>query len=149
MKIILREAALSDLPQLLELYMLLEFGPAKKLSLTKARSQFLRYGEYPNYRVYVAEAAGVIVGTFALIIIDSVAHGGKPFGIVEDVVVSADWQGKGIGKKMMQFAMARCKKISCYKLALSSHLKREDAHKFYEFLGFEKHGFSFQVALST
>jgi GNAT superfamily N-acetyltransferase len=148
-KIILREAALSDLPRLLELYMQLDFGPEKKLSLTKARSQFLRYGEYPNYRVYVAEAAGVIVGTFALIIIDSVAHGGKPFGIVEDVVVSADWQGKGIGKKMMQFAMARCKKMGCYKLALSSHLKREDAHKFYESLGFEKHGFSFQVALST
>ena len=148
MKIVIREATLSDLPRLLELYMLLDFGPEKKLSLAKAQSQFLRYREYPDYRVHVAEAAGVIVGTFALIIIDSVAHGGKPFGIVEDVVVSDDWQGKGIGKKMMLFAMACCKKRGCYKLALSSHLKREGAHEFYESLGFEKHGFSFQLALS-
>lgn len=143
MKIVIREAILSDLPRLLELYMLLEFGPANKLSLDKARLRFLLYREYPNYRVYIAESAGVIAGTFALIIIDSLAHGGKPFGIVEDVVVSEDWQGKGIGKKMMRFAMACCKKRGCYKLALSSHLKREGAHSFYESLGFEKHGFSF------
>lgn len=148
MKTIIREATLSDLPRLLELYRLLDFGPEKKRSLAKARAQFLRYREYPDYHVYVAEAAGVIAGTFALIIIDSLAHGGKPFGIVEDVVVSDDWQGKGIGKKMMRFAMARCKKRGCYKLALSSHLKREAAHQFYESLGFEKHGFSFQLALS-
>lgn len=110
MKIVIREVVLSDLPRLLELYMLLEFGSAKKLSLDKARLRFLLYREYPDYRVYIAEFAGVIVGTFALIIIDSLAHGGKPFGIVEDVVVSDDWQGKGIGKKMIQFAMACCKK---------------------------------------
>lgn len=149
MKIIIRKAALSDLPRLLELYKLLDFEPEKELSLDKAQSQFLRYREYPDYCVYVAVSSGVIVGTFALIIIDSVAHGGKPFGIIEDVVVSDDLQGKGIGKEMMLFAMASCKKMGCYKLALSSHLKREMAHKFYESLGFEKHGFSFQLELVT
>lgn len=147
MKIDIRETALSDLPQLLELYKLLDFEPEKNLSLAKARSKFLHYKEYPDYFVYVAEVDGKIVGTFALIIIDSVAHGGKPFGVVEDVVVSDDWQGKGVGKKMMQFAMARCQKRGCYKLVLSSHLKREKAHKFYESLGFAKHGFSFLLAL--
>jgi GNAT superfamily N-acetyltransferase len=136
---------LYDLPRLLELYALLDFGPSKKLSLEEARLQFLHYRKYPDYRIYVAELAGVIVGTFALIIIDSVAHGGMPFGIVEDVVVARDCQGKGVGQNMMQFAMARCNDKGCYKLALSSHLKREEAHKFYESLGFEKHGFSFLI----
>ena len=145
MTISVRKATLPDLPRLLELYTLLDFVPSKKLSLEEARLRFLHYRKYPDYCVYVAESAGLIVGTFALIIIDSVAHGGMPFGIVEDVVVSHDCQGKGIGQEMMRFAMASCNDKGCYKLALSSHLKREQAHKFYESLGFEKHGFSFLI----
>ena len=140
-----REASASDIEALLGLYELLEFKPVQSLSLEAARVRFERYQEYPNYRIYVAELGEVIVGTFALIIVDSVAHAGKPFAVVEDVVVSQDCQGRGIGKRMMEFAMCRCKEFGCYKLTLSSHLKRQKAHSFYESLGFEKHGFSFFI----
>ena len=140
-----REASASDIEALLGLYELLEFKPVQSLSLEAARVRFERYQEYPNYRIYVAELGEVIVGTFALIIVDSVAHSGKPFAVVEDVVVSQDCQGRGIGKRMMEFAMCRCKEFGCYKLTLSSHLKRQKAHSFYESLGFEKHGFSFFI----
>lgn len=140
-----REASSTDLEALLGLYALLEFEPAQSLSLEVAGVRFERYREYPNYWIYVAEVGEAIVGTFALIIVDSVAHSGKPFAVVEDVVVSQDWQGRGIGKLMMEFAMLRCKEFGCYKLALSSHLKRQKAHSFYESLGFEKHGFSFFI----
>ena len=141
----LREAASTDIEALLGLYELLEFKPALSLSLKAARVRFEKYKGYPNYRIYVAELGEVIVGTFALIIIDSVAHSGKPFAVVEDVVVSQDCQGRGIGKRMMEFAMCRCKEFGCYKLTLSSHLKRQKAHSFYESLGFEKHGYSFFI----
>ena len=140
-----REASSADIEALLGLYELLEFKPVQSLSLEAARVRFERYQEYPNYRIYVAELGEVIVGTFALIIVDSVAHAGKPFAVVEDVVVSQDCQGRGIGKRMMEFAMCRCKEFGCYKLTLSSHLKRQQAHSFYESLGFEKHGFSFFI----
>jgi len=36
-----------------------------------------------------------------------------------------------------------CRSAGCYKLALSSNLKRAGAHRFYDSLGFERHGFSF------
>ncbi len=140
-----REASSADIEALLGLYELLEFKPAQSLSLEAARVRFERYQEYPNYQIYVAELGEAIVGTFALIIVDSVAHSGKPFAVVEDVVVSQDCQGRGIGKRMMEFAMCRCKEFGCYKLTLSSHLKRQKAHSFYESLGFEKHGFSFFI----
>ncbi|MBW8366004.1 MAG: GNAT family N-acetyltransferase [Rhizobium sp.] len=146
MNIAIREAELSDLSRLVELYKLLDFYPEEDQPLDKLQQQFMRHKEYPDYHVFVAELDNVIVGTFALIVIESAAHGGKPFGIVEDVVVSNNWQGKGIGKKMMLFAMQHCQARGCYKLALSSHLQRNEAHKFYESLGFEKHGFSFQIA---
>ena len=140
-----REASSADIEALLGLYELLEFKPAQSLSLEAARVRFERYQEYPNYRIYVAELGEAIVGTFALIIVDSIAHSGKPFAVVEDVVVSQDCQGRRIGKRMMEFAMCRCKEFGCYKLTLSSHLKRQKAHSFYESLGFEKHGFSFFI----
>ena len=76
---------------------------------------------------------------------DNLAHKGTPSGIVEDVAVKNEPHGQGIGKKMMQFAMQKCKEAGCYKLVLSSNQKRIEAHEFYESLGFERHGFSFRV----
>jgi GNAT superfamily N-acetyltransferase len=46
---------------------------------------------------------------------------------------------------MMDDAMAHCREAGCYKMVLSSNLKREKAHLFYERLGFERHGVSFRV----
>lgn len=101
---------------------------------------------YPHYKLYAAVKGGEILGeTFALAVIDNLAHLGTFSGLIKDVVVRADRQGKGIGKKMMAFAMERCKEQGCYKVALSSNLKRVGAHRFYETLGFQCHGISFVV----
>ena len=64
---------------------------------------------------------------------------------VEDVAVLPDRQGQGIGKAMMAFALERCREAGCYKMALSSNLKRGPAHAFYDALGFERHGYSFVI----
>jgi GNAT superfamily N-acetyltransferase len=115
------------------------------LSVPEAEVLFLKMGNYPNYKVYVAELNNQVVGTFALLIMDNLAHQGTPSGIVEDVAVQASLQGKGIGRQMMQYAMQVCGEAGCYKLVLSSNQKRVEAHAFYESLGFDKHGFSFLV----
>jgi GNAT superfamily N-acetyltransferase len=78
---------------------------------------------------------------------DNLAHRGESSSVVEDVVIRNDLQGKGIGKEMMNFAIDVSRKKGCYKMILSSHLRRENAHKFYESLGFKKHGYSFVVDL--
>lgn len=78
---------------------------------------------------------------------DNLAHMGAKSGLIEDVVIKSEFQGKGIGKQMMLHAMEVCKKSGCYKVSLSSNLKREKAHQFYEGLGFQKHGYSFLIEL--
>jgi len=46
---------------------------------------------------------------------------------------------------MMEHAREECCKAGCYKLTLSSGTPREGAHRFYESLGFERHGYSFLI----
>jgi len=48
---------------------------------------------------------------------------------------------------MMEHARLLGERAGCYKLMLSSNLRREAAHRFYASLGFEKHGYSFQIDL--
>jgi len=144
MNINLREARVQDLGGVLNLYStVLDHGNV--LTLAEAKTLFQKMQTYPNYKIYVALIDEEIVGTFALLIMDNLAHQGTPSGVVEDVAVLNNLQGKGIGKLMMKFAMAKCKEADCYKLVLSSNLKRREAHAFYESLDFEKHGFSFRV----
>src|SRR5262249_28082776 len=93
----------------------------------------------------VALSDGEVVGTYSLVIMDKLGKRGRPAGVLEDVAVSPARQGQGIGRAMMAHALEECRKARCYKLALSSNLKRADAHKFYESLGFERHGYSYVV----
>ena len=142
---IVREALLSDLPAVLDLYAQPELDGDGVISLEEASRVYERMARYPDFRLYVAELDERVVGTFMLIVMDNLAHGGAPSGLVESVVVAADMQGRGIGTAMMQHARAHCRSRGCYKMALSSNLKRERAHAFYDGLGFERHGFSFRV----
>jgi GNAT superfamily N-acetyltransferase len=66
---------------------------------------------------------------FALLIMDNLVHHGSPSGIVEGVAVDPEFQGQGIGRQMMQVAMAQCQAAGCYKLSLSTNLRRKDAHR--------------------
>ena len=142
----IRPARREDLAAILALYADLETD-GQVLDLPAAESIFARMQQYPNYTVYVAVVEGQIIGAFELLIMDNLAHVGAPSGIVEDVVVHPAWRGQGIGKQMMAFALEQCRQAGCYKLALSSNRKREAAHRFYEALGFQKHGYSFVACL--
>lgn len=142
----LREATLADLPDILALLAQPDMDGAA-LPLADAERVFARMARYPDYHLHVALHEGRVVGSFALLILDSLGHRGTPSGVIEDVVVASAWQGRGIGRAMMRHAMQLCAEKGCYKLMLSSNLSREPAHAFYESLGFERHGHSFRITL--
>lgn len=143
----IRKAEIKDIPAILALYADIDMAGEASLSFQDAQIVFSKIQSYPNYHIYVATSMGAIIGTFALLIMDNLAHKGKPSGIVEDVVVRRDWQRKGVGKEMMAYAMKICKEEGCYKMVLSSNMVREEAHQFYEALGFKRHGYSFVVEI--
>ncbi|HWJ75759.1 MAG TPA: GNAT family N-acetyltransferase [Kaistia sp.] len=141
----LRKAVEADLPALLALYGQPSFNNGRTVTLDEARAIFARMALYPDFAVYLAEQDGEIVGTFALMLIDNIAHWGTPTALVENVVVAEAHQGGGIGRWMMREAFRLAAEKGAYKVALSSNLRSEKAHRFYESLGFEKYGFSFKL----
>ncbi|MBI5241014.1 MAG: GNAT family N-acetyltransferase [Elusimicrobia bacterium] len=145
----IRPAVAADLPGILELYASSGLDAARQASLAKARRLFGRMRRYPDYKVYVAARGPALVGTFALLVMDNLANGGAPSGVVEDVAVAKDCQGQGIGRRMMDFARELCRRRGCYKLVLSSNRKRKQAHRFYESLGYAQHGISFALDLPS
>ncbi len=96
----------------------------------------------------MAVEGGEVVGAYSLLIVDNLAKRGRPSGVVEDVAVLPSRQGQGIGRAMMTHALEQCRASDCYKLTLSSNVKRESAHRFYESLGFERHGYSFLMPIA-
>lgn len=145
MNIICQEATDADLSSILALHKQLDLDGEEFLSVEQARPILRKFESYPDYRLYVATINNEVVGTFTLLIMDNLAHMGASSGIVEDVVVEEGLRGKGIGKVMMQFAMDLCREKGCYKVMLSSNMRREAAHRFYQDLGFRKHGYSFVI----
>jgi GNAT superfamily N-acetyltransferase len=142
----IREAVEDDLPAILRAYSESGIGGGVSFTVDEAREQFARLRRYPSYRFFVAVVDGEVAATYALIILDNLAKRGARCGVVEDVAVLPCRQRKGIGHAMMEHARAECREAGCYKLTLSSGLPRESAHRFYESLGFERHGYSFLIA---
>jgi GNAT superfamily N-acetyltransferase len=147
MNIQIRSATINDVENILQIYAK-ALDNENILSVEKAQKIFLKQQQYPDYQIFIAELENKTVGTFALLIMENMAHLGMPSAVVEDVGVLPALQGKGIGKAMMEFALRYAKEKGCYKMSLSSNLRREQAHQFYESLGFKKHGFSFLMALT-
>ncbi len=146
-EISIRVATDHDLPAILRLYQEAQIDGECGFLVEEAVAHFAVLKRYPYFRVFVAVLGDAIVGTYELAILDNMAKRGRRSGVVEDVAVSPDHQAHGVGRTMMHHALDQCRLEGCYKMTLSSNVRREGAHRFYETLGFTRHGYSFQVEL--
>ena len=141
----IRDATDGDLPGILRVLADSGIDGGHSFRVDEAREHLAKIRAWPNFRLLAVLAHGEIVGTYSLVIMDKLGKRGTPAGVVEDVAVAPARQGRGIGRAMMAHAIEECRRAGCYKLALSSNVKRGPAHRFYESLGFERHGYSFAV----
>jgi GNAT superfamily N-acetyltransferase len=95
----------------------------------------------------VAESDGFVAGTASVVVVANLSHIGRPYAIVENVVVDASFRGKGIGDAMLNHATEIARNAGCYKVALTSNKSRVDAHRFYERLGFKASHEGFRLDL--
>ena len=144
----LRTATIDDLHILLPLLAQLE-PDGIPMSLERAQEQWERLHACPGFTIRLAEDQDGPVGTYTLLLLGNLAHAGAGTAIVDNVVVDGGKRGHGIGHAMMREAADLAQAAGCYKIALTSGLSRTSAHRFYEEMGYERHGHSFLISLET
>lgn len=146
MHISIRVATEANTAQLLALYADME--NQEPLALETWQRLWAEIQAIPNYKIYLAWDGEIAVGTFSLLYVTTPMHRGlHRYAIVDAVTVHSDRRGQGIGTLMMRWALETAATDGCYKVMLSSNLKRDRAHQFYQSLGFEQHGWSFLSVL--
>lgn len=90
----------------------------------------------PNQYLAVAEVDGRVVGCLQLSFIPGLSRKGQWRGQIESVRVSADQRGSGLGRQMIEWALAECAARGCGSAQLTTDKSRKDAHRFYARLGF-------------
>lgn len=90
----------------------------------------------PNQILLVAEHDGAVVGTLQLSFVVGLSRRGMWRGQIEGVRIAGSERGSGIGQKMVEWAIAECRKRGCGLIQLTTDKSRPDAHRFYERLGF-------------
>jgi glucosamine-phosphate N-acetyltransferase len=106
------------------------------MSPKKAQATFDKISENPNEIIYVAVMGSKIIGAASIIIEQKFIHNGGRVGHIEDVVVAKEFQGKGIGQKIVHSLLKYAQKQGCYKTILDC---TDDLIPFYKKLGFKLH----------
>ena len=55
-----------------------------------------------------------------MIIVPNLTRGGRPYALVENVVVHSQYQKMGVGRQMVTHAIAKAREANCYKVMLLS-----------------------------
>jgi GNAT superfamily N-acetyltransferase len=135
----IRPAHAGDLTEILHLFADDELRSAESEPMVVTNALLSALAEIeadPNNQVYVAVLGSAVVGTFQLTFIRQLSHGGSLVVRVGSVFVRASERSRGVGQSMMGFARAEAERRNAQQLQLTSKLRRERAHRFYERLGF-------------
>ncbi len=105
----------------------------------KGLKQFKRIKQNKNHHVFVAidKENGEVIGATTVFVEPKFIHDCGWLAHVEDVVVRPGFEGRGIGRALMEQAIKTAKKAGCYRILLDCS---DHNIPFYEKLGFHSRG---------
>lgn len=140
MKVTIREAKMQDLPEIIRLLAADTLTGKREEYLSPLPEAYYKAFEEiardANSELLVGELDGAIVGTFQLTFIPYLTGQGGKRALIEAVFVDEQYRGHGIGRQLMQWAIARAQQENCRMVQLTTNKARPQAHCFYESLGF-------------
>jgi ribosomal protein S18 acetylase RimI-like enzyme len=138
-KLIIREAQHQDLGAIVRVIADDSFGAREVAEdpLPQAyRDAFDAIQDRPDHQLLIGEIEGRIVATAQVTFLPGLAHQGAWRAQIESVHVASDLRNRGIGKRLMEEAISRARARGCRIVQLTSNKARNNAHRFYESLGF-------------
>ncbi len=149
-KLIMRLANENDVDTIRDLLSDDALGRTRELEgndgLQKYLIAFNAIQKSPDNELWVAQLNDEIVGTYQVTYIPYLSRGGSLRCLIEAVRTKSNQRGQGIGKQMMKFALEQAKQRGCGMAQLTTDKSRNDAHRFYQRLGFKNthEGMKFQ-----
>lgn len=137
-KIRIRAAKLSDAPGLAAL--MCELGYETTSDEMRMRLQPIVRDE--RYSTFVANIGNELCGIIGTLTHVSYEHN-DPSGKIVALVVSKKRRRSGVGRALIAVAEKHFAKRSVTRVTLTTRFEREDAHRFYEALGYLRTGFRF------
>ncbi|MFN2566372.1 MAG: N-acetyltransferase family protein [Gemmatimonadaceae bacterium] len=134
----IRAASSADAPALASL--LGELGyPAEAESVQRRMLRLLGAGDAsPTDSVFVASAGAEAAVVGLLSVHRFVAlHDDADVGLITALVVAERARGLGVGRRLVDRAVDTARGWGCTRLLVTTHVRRADAHAFYEHIGFE------------
>ena len=92
---------------------------------------------------------GNIVGTCTVNLCANLSWSGRPYAIIENVIVAKAYRSQGIGKAVLRYATKFAEDAGCYKVALMTGSRNPATHKFYESAGFSGNKQGYQIRFNA
>jgi len=142
----IRAAELDDAAELAAL--MCELGYETKRTEMETRLKLILSN--PGYKTFVATMDGCICGMIGTLTYPSYEHNDAS-GRILALVTSSTVRRRGIGRALIATAETDFAQRGIRRVSLDTRLTREDAHKFYQLLGYERNGWRFvkQLPLSN
>ena len=140
----IRPAEINDAAALAQL--MCELGYETTKSEMEMRIQRIATDE--RYRTFVAVGDGKVCGMIGTLTYPSIEHN-DPSGRIVALVILRTMRRRGIGRALIATVEKDFAQRGIRRIALNTQLAREDAHKFYESLGYERNGWRFVKQLSV
>lgn len=142
--ITIRKASKNDIPEILGL--LYELGrprPEKDVDVETFRKLVQKYLSDSDKLILIAMHNDMeIVGMVSMMFLSRLNQINYEMYIPE-LIVTKDYQNKGIGEILINSCMKLAKEKKCHRIRLESGNQRKEAHQFYKNLGFEQSLLSF------
>ena len=142
-----RRATAADIPALVGLRIAFDRELTGEMPIEMAGEHRARIEAYlgshvpdGRFRVWVADAAGDVVGMAGLIVLDRPPHPRSrraPEAMVFNVMTVPAWRRSGVGRAMMEAVIADGRAIGCRRLLLRTS---DDGNQLYAGLGFTDPG---------
>jgi ribosomal protein S18 acetylase RimI-like enzyme len=134
----IRTAGLNDAAALAQL--MCELGYETTKSEMQIRMERITTDE--RCRTFVAVRDGKVCGMIGTVTYPSYEHN-DPSGRIRALAILSTMRRRGIGRALIAIAEKDFAHRGIRRVALNTRLAREDAHKFYESLGYERNGSRF------
>jgi GNAT superfamily N-acetyltransferase len=106
------------------------------------------HGTSPSDSVFIASAGGHddVIGMLSVHRF-SALHDDADVALITALIVAERARGAGVGRQLVDRAVDTARRWGCTRLLVTTHVRRADAHAFYERIGFEFTGRRYVKAL--